>query len=358
MLIMQDPTNPDSTYLLESLLDACTSATKLAGAFAYATASGVRLLTSSDVFKTLIDNHEVDLIVGVDGVTNNVALDCLSEAAAGHDNFRVRAFLNPRNDVIFHPKFCWTKNDDSGSVIVGSGNLTEAGLLGNWEAYSCEQVDLERLGEVESVWNEWAARHEYCLKPLDDDEVRSRATQNTVMARQGDLPTLSTAPADDLAEEVESSHPLDPSAVLIAELPKNRPGQADVGKPAYENFFGARVGEQRLVMFRHVEANGELSPYSHTRRGVEVSSHNYRFELAAASQLTYPKNGRPIVVFVRIATRTFLYHLLMPSNAEYANVLQILDDRDAESSVRRIYMNAAELRILWPTGPFWTPRES
>ena len=106
MIVIQDPADPNSTYLLESLLDACGSANKFTGAFAFASSAGVRLVTGSDEFTEIAENHEVDLVVGIDAVTNNAALDELANVSRRYPNFRVRAFLNPRGAVIFHPKFC------------------------------------------------------------------------------------------------------------------------------------------------------------------------------------------------------------------------------------------------------------
>ena len=361
MIVFQDPSDANSTYLLESLFEACGSATKFAGAFAFASCAGVRLVTSGEAFAEIAKNHEIDLVVGVDGVTNIAALDALLHASRPFPKFRVRAFLNPRSDVIFHPKFCWTRKNGAGAVITGSGNLTEAGLLGNWEAYSYDNLDSSGMENIETCWSNWVERHDHCLLPLDDENVRERASQNTVMARQGDLPVLRSPRSDyDDATTVEPTttiYPLDPSEVLVAEIPRsgNRWKQANFDNYNYEHFFGARVGQQRLVVFRHISQSGRLSPYEHSRPSVEVASQNYRFELDAASGLEYPRvfEGRPIGVFIRIATRTFLYHLLMPSNPEYQSVVKILNDRDSTSAIRRERMTAEELRILWPTSPFW-----
>lgn len=359
MIVIQDPSNPSSTYLLESLLDACDSATKFAGAFAFASSAGVRLVTDSDTFAAIARDHEIDLVVGIDAVTNNAALDALLAVSKPFPKFRVRAFLNPKNDVIFHPKFCWTRVGDAGSIITGSGNLTEAGLLGNWEAYAYDSLDAAGIGSVEATWKDWVTRHDQSLRPLDDQEVRDRATQNTVMARQGDLPVLRSPRIVKKDPSVNVSLTVVPTIesadVLIAEIPRsgNRWKQANFDKHNYEHFFGARVGEQRLIVFRHVEEDGQLSPYERSRPSVEVKSQNYRFELDAASGLDYPDDGRPIAVFIRIATRTFLYHLLMPSDQEYPRVMNILNERDSESNVRRERMSENELRDWWPTAPFW-----
>jgi len=349
MLILQDPTDPNSTYLLESIFEACESATKVAGAFAFASLPGIRLVTQGTAFQAILENHEVDLVVGIDAVTNNAALDELLRVGQSRPNFQVRAFLNPRNDVIFHPKFCWTKRAETGILIAGSGNLTESGLLGNWEAYSLETLASEQLTDLENAWNAWTERHEPYLRPLDDPEVRSIATNNQVLAIEGDLPTLAAEPStrDPQVDE--------PEQVLIAEIPRsgNRWKQANFRKADYEQFFGARVGVRRLVVFRHVGSDGTLSPYEHDRPSVEVASQNYRFELDAASGLPYPDEGRPIGVFIRRATRTFWYHLLMPGDLEYDNVIDILDESANDTDVRRLRMSLAELRRRWPTSPFW-----
>lgn len=130
MLVIQDPTNEQSTYLLESLLDAFRSAEKVAGAFAFASSTGVRLFTEDKAFHEVALQHPIDLVVGIDAVTNNRALDSLDAVARKYPSVKVRAFLNPRREALFHPKFCWTKNRTGGHLIAGSGNLTEGGLLG------------------------------------------------------------------------------------------------------------------------------------------------------------------------------------------------------------------------------------
>ena len=179
------------------------------------------------------------------------------------------------------------------------------------------------------------------------------------MARQGDLPILRSSRNNEKDQPTNTPltavPALDPAEVLIAEIPRsgNRWAQANFDRSNYENFFGARVGEQRLIIFRHVDEGGRLSPYEHSRPSVEVRSHNYRFELDAARGLDYPDDGRPIAIFIRIGTRAFNYHLLMPSDQEYPTVQRILNDRDSKSGIRRERMNENELRDLWPTAPFW-----
>ena len=161
-------------------------------------------------------------------------------------------------------------------------------------------------------------------------------------------------------EEEEQITPPDSREVLVTEIPgsqNNRWGQANFKKRDYEGYFGARVDEQRLIVFRHVDRFGVPGIY-YTRKNITVQSRNFRFELDAARGVAYPTDGfRPIGIFLRNGTRNFLYHLSMPGDPEYSIVVKILDDLNDTSAVRRTRMTADELRNLWPSSPLWKVEE-
>jgi len=359
MLVIQDPTDAQSTYLLESLLDSIRSAEKIAGAFAFASSAGVRLFTEDVAFQQTARRHPVDLVVGIDAVTNEKALDSLTAISQDFPNVRVRAFLNPRRGALYHPKFCWTRTARGGHLITGSGNLTEGGLLRNWEAYAVDELNSAAISAVELAWNTWTARHAASLLPLDNAEVRKMASANNVLAPEGDLPTL-VAPAVPLApgaEPVTTLYIPSAATVLVAEIPRaaNRWNQANFHRDDFVNFFGAQQGASRLMVFRHVNANGTMAGYERNRPPVTVRSRNFRFELAAAAGLSYPTNGRPIGVFIRVATRTFFYRLMLPVDPEYATIRSLLQRRAGppRERMRSERMTVADLRAEWPTSPFW-----
>lgn len=355
MLIIQDPTNEQSTFLLESLLEAFGPAQKVVGAFAFASAAGVRLFAEDEAFQNVASQYPVDIVVGTDAVTNNRALDSLTDVARSFPNVTMRAFLNPRPEALFHPKFCWTKHSDGGQLITGSGNLTEGGLLGNWEAYSIEDLSPAGVAAVETAWNRWKTTHATALLPLDNPEVRKRVSENNVMAREGDLPTLVASPASQGEDPATTQLMSNSAAVLIAEIPRsgNRWKQANFDLDSYVNFFGAQEGVNRMMVFRHVRADGSMADYERNRPPVTVKSRNFRFELDAAAGLDYPTNGRPIGVFIHMATRTFFYRLLLPGDDQYDVVRRILDRRSGEGEVRRLRMTVEQLRREWPRAPFW-----
>jgi HKD family nuclease len=363
VLIIQDPTNVDSPVLLESFKNALSEADSIRGMFAFASSPGVRLFTEHEGFQQIVIRGAVEVIVGTDAVTNNRALDALMRVATQFPNFRARAFLNPKPEGLFHPKFCFTKKQGGGHLIAGSGNLTEGGLLSNWEAYSFDELNNERIEEVQATWDVWAAKHDAYLLPLDNPRIRERVSLNTVLAREGDLPLLTAVSETGSSEDPETEQLIPNNAeVLIAEIPasSDRWKQANFDLVNFRNFFGVRDdAANRLWAFRHINADGTLEPFEPPRPPVPVKSQNYRFELAAASGFAYPdlRDGRPIGVFVRMTARTFFYRLLMPNDSEYETVRNILVTRAGPNHrvdrMRRERFTIDELRHLWPDSPLW-----
>ncbi len=192
---------------------------------------------------------------------------------------------------------------------------------------------MPRISAVELAWDAWTTTHSRSLLPLDNVEVRRLASANSILARAGDLPTLvaSSVPTEPGEEPITTQLMPDAAAVLVAEIPQsgNRWSQANFHLDDYVNFFGAQEGAARLVVFRHVNADGTMAAYERNRPPVTVRSRNFRFELAAALGVPYPDltAGRPIGVFVRVATRTFFYRLMLPGDPQYPAVRRLLQRR-------------------------------
>ena len=157
--------------------------------------------------------------------------------------------------------------------MTGSCNLTERGLLGNWEAYAAEELDDETLSQFDEQWENWRERQGEWLRPLDDETVRERAAQNTVLALEGDLPTLHARPRASSGEcgTLGRSGAVE---ILLAEIPRSgrRWKQANFRKQDYESFFGADVTRPQLFVFRKVRSDGGLEDYTQDRPSVAVKS--------------------------------------------------------------------------------------
>ena len=364
MLIFQDPTHSDSTQLLETLRESFNSARKLVGAFAFASSRGVHLFARNEEFRRVATEHSVDIVVGIDAVTTVPALEKLLEVARDFPNVRARAFLNPRPESKFHPKFCWMRSDQGGRLIAGSGNLTEGGLLSNWEAYSVEDMSEAGIATVEAEWDAWAARHEASLLPLDDANVRLRALQNNVLALEGDLPALIAPPANQPVIEPETTLLVPGSGeVLVAEIPKNRAGQVNFRQEDYKGFFGAREGATRFVTFRRVNADGSMGEYEFSQ--VVISqSRNFRFELDGAAVGLDFEDRSAIGVYIQIGKRNFFYQIITPVDVEFQVIRGILERLAGQPvmsnrggrlvpDMRRTRLTVSELRREWPDAPFW-----
>ncbi len=322
---IQDPSWPNSQYLLEQIIDSSSAATAGGAAFAFASPGGVKLLLKDPSFSNFLSRAPFDLLVGVDAITNIAALDKLNACMEEFPRLSVRVFLNRQKSSLFHPKFCWFREDEKTTSLVGSGNLTPGGLRGNREAFfraslaAAESVQFH--GELES----WLLSHADNLLDPSDPLVIGRASLNTGKESLSNWAHDTVVENDDGAISVSASRN-DADVVLIAEIPRSgdRWNQANFDLDTFKNFFGATPGLTERIILTHINEDGTLGP-EEVRPGVAVSSHNFRFELEAASGLRYPENGRPIGVFVRVATRTFRYRLLMPGTTLHTSAAHYLD---------------------------------
>lgn len=357
-LYIQDPNDPKGTYLLEALLEGCDGAQAGGGAFAFVSTEGVKLFLEDEGFKTFAGKNSFDLILGVDGITNTSALKALEGAAAASSGLVPRVFLLGKPGTIFHPKFCWFRKPKGGVLITGSGNLTRGGLRWNLEAFTWEILSSGDVKSIEKQWTEFRTRSATRLKTLDDPEVIKRAKANDIVQRAvGDV-RKEVEPEDvkDKDPEKAETQPNPADEVLIAEIPAagDRWKQANFHKATFEKYFGATPGKQHRIFLYHVEDDGKLAPRE-VRPSVTVKSKNYRFELEAADDLPYPTAGRPIGIFIKMATRTFRYRLLMPNDPQYKTVESYLTKTvgTADQKMRETFLRVDGLRTVWPAAPFW-----
>ncbi|MDV3597885.1 hypothetical protein CMU77_17910 [Elizabethkingia anophelis] len=330
MLHFQDPYFQDSYTLHEALISSCSRSTQGKGAYAFASKGGIEILLKDNVFDSLLERGEYSLIIGIDEITNIASLEALELIKAERPNLIVKAFDHNNNGSLFHPKLSYFKNEDeSGSLIVGSGNLTLGGLRRNREAFSLLNLSTEEFQRIEQYWNSWLLHSTEFLKEINDPNVILKARNNQYARRtriivpeeaeiEIDIPTETVIETEILHQD---GWQFDPSSeVLVAEIPRsgNRWKQANFDIGTFQNFFGATPGDNsQRILLRNINDNFSLSEIE-VRPSVSVLSQNYRFELDAATGLPYPNEGRPIGVFVKVTTRMFLYHLYMPNQELYS----------------------------------------
>lgn len=343
---IQDPQWSNSSYLLEEIIVASDGAKSGAGVFAFASAAGINLLFEDAAFSQFLSAAPFELIVGLDAITDTAAIETLLKNIAKLPSLSVRAFVG--NGLgMFHPKFCWFRKKGGGFSLVGSGNLTAGGLRGNCEVFSVAALTPSELRAYDHTWRDWVKFHEPELLPLSDPRVIKLAKENAERNR-----SIKTSQSDILIEESDGKLSVGPArtkdaAVLIAEIPRggSRWNQANFDLDTFRTFFGASPGRTQRILLTHIDTNGISSPQE-VRPSVAVKSHNYRFELEAAAAHSYPVRGRPIAIFVRVATRTFRYRLVMPGDPDYREANTFLKAKCPKhvNRVRRLHTTLSKVR--------------
>lgn len=352
LLHIQDPTDPESPLLRDVLVSAAIGASSGGGTFAFASRGGVSLLFNDQDMQAFLVAGQFRLVVGVDEITDEAALSCLSDIVQGYPNLRVDVFYNAqRPALLFHPKFAWFRRPGGHlTCIVGSGNLTEKGLTKNWEAFTVSPTANAAANEIEATWNAWLASHAGDLRALDDADVRVRANENTRRNRQRRLRPLG---ADD-----PSPLPIE-MPVLLAEIPgPQRWTQANVDKTTFLGYFDASLDQEtnrrNKLNLWPIDAGGVRGNVE-VRPPIVVASRNFRVELGAASGIQYPPgDARPIAVFVKLGTRNFNYRLLMPGGVGYEAVrarLHELVPVVQAARMRRVRISVRQLAELLPNFP-------
>lgn len=335
------------------LADVGKGADRGGGTFAFATARGIRALLDlleRPQITLLKESTGFELIVGMDAITDERALDALTERLAMSPGLTALALVHGRS-TLFHPKFCWFEHGDRVTLIVGSGNLTPGGLTRNFEAFAVVLLDGDEAVAVLADINAWRARWQERLFTPDAQEAIDAAKTNSGAERSIRRPM---SPEDEASDE--DVPPSDDAAVLVLEIPRNAPGrtQLDVGLEHFQAFFGGKPGHQKQILIQHQAGDGKLDPIEPPRPLIETSSRNYRFEAAAGRDVPYPTDGRPVGVFVHMPDGVIRYTRLWPGDPGYSEVENFLTGRvgPAGRRIRREAAEASELLAAWPGCPF------
>jgi len=356
LLFIQDFSFSQSYSTHEAIIKSCSSSIAGYGAYAFASSSGVDILLKDKEFDGLLDRGPYSMVVGIDQITNLACIETLSEINNQKPNLNVRAFCHHDNGSLFHPKISFFKNaDGSGSLIVGSGNLTLGGLRRNREAFGVIDLSVDEFQRMEAYWQSWITESADRIKDINDEEVINKARENRYVRRPGDTARSREEVLDVEAEQEDDQivaikegwQYYSDSKVLLAEIPKsgNRWKQANFDKNTFSTFFGATPGDNsQRILLRSLNDDETMAPIE-IRPSISVISHNYRFELDAASGLLYPTNGKPIGIFIQLTTRMFLYHLFMPSHQNYQEILDWmnLNWHGRADRMKRIVSTADEL---------------
>lgn len=419
-MMIQDPTYASSMRLGEVLIDACTKGCDGAGAFAFVEENGIDLLLGDAVFSKYIKKYKYELVVGTDSITDQKAIDRLRAYCKSFSNLSVYGYVHDTRKFLFHPKVAWFKTATGGLSIIGSGNLTERGLYHNVEMYAYNELGSSDFNKLKSDWDSWmnysiANNFLFAIDdPIIDHAVNLSAAKKAsttsgpvssggmsgAILPSTELSTLygkqpkvtskkkpssvlisttsrakpnkankvigtSTIPAVTPIHVAPSINPIwtvtSSDRVLVAEVPKSKKRwkQINFDKVSFQDYFGATpgvTGGTYRILLRSVDAAGKLGA-TESRPSVSVKSHNWRFEISAASGMAYPVGSqRPYVVFSEVTTRSFLYELIMPGDSRYSDVdLYVKAWKSAKGVKRlaRIITDVSSIKPLTPNLGLW-----
>jgi hypothetical protein len=342
----------DSKTLHSALVAAATGATGGFGAFAFASATGIDTALAEPAVRKLLGTGQFQLVLGLDAITDTASVAAIKTAKAALPGASISLFYNPKGGVLYHPKTMFFRRPSGGRCLTGSGNLTLGGLRNNWEAFWTADITTADAALLEAQWAKWVADHKDNLLDADDPRVTAQAALNAktrarIQKAVKETDAEALAALEEGAAEAVSLNPF-----LIAEVPKNRPGQADFGIDTYQGFFGVTIGNPREVTFYQVMPDGSLAP-PERRHAVAVKSSNYRFEVEALGGLQHPANDHFILVFERIGKSEYRYVLLKPGEVGHASVQKFLNDNYFVSgnSKRRVVVTESDVLSAWPDNP-------
>lgn len=356
---IQDPTDPETHYLYEAIIGAATDATTWRGMYAFATRGGVDQLIEDPVVHDFMHRGgAIDLIVGIDAITNRQTLERMQELETRHPTFHPRVFWNSTRGL-FHPKIShFGYADGRKKLIVGSGNLTPGGLMHNFEGYSVVSGGRRETLDLSSL-DGFLVRHAADIRPIDQ-EALDRAALN-VMRPVVDVPrprVPKPGPPDVRpmpAGPATGSAPLD--RVLVAEVPDagGRWSQSHLNAAVIQDYFRVSDLATQRVYLTHVDAGGVRSEEKVRQVVYSTSNKNYKVEISAAKGKDYPTVGHPMLIFRERQVRCFDYMLLMPEDAGYTEIVALSQALPRlGKGFRRSITDLPALAQAWPSCPLLT----
>ena len=353
---IQDPTHAETNYLYEAILTAAVDAAGWRGVYAFASRDGVdHLIEDPVVHAYMRAGGEIDLLVGIDAVTNRPTLERLRELEHRNHRFRPKVFWNA-SAGLFHPKISdFTYEDGRRTLIVGSGNLTPGGLMNNFEGYTIVSVDGTEELDV-SALDEFLARHADNIRSIDD-EALERAARNLVRPIQkARRPGVTVGPLRRrIAATALRAAPVPGfERVLIARVPAagGRWAQVHFNADVVRDYFRITDHQTQRVYLTQVAANGDRGEVEVRPCVFSEINRNHKIEIRAASGQEYPDGGPPLLVFRERQLRVFDYMLLMPDENGYGSLMELTERLPARGrGFRRAITDMSALADSWPGCP-------
>ncbi|MFW6026514.1 MAG: hypothetical protein ACOCRX_09240 [Candidatus Woesearchaeota archaeon] len=299
-----------------------------------------------------------NLLVGIDNITTADALSRLKEFDdLDIPNYNISGFSS-HGKGIFHPKiFVFRKKDDTGTVIVGSNNLTQGGLFSNIEvSVKLENLTNEELIEWENLIKDtYEYLNENIFEITEDliNKIKETRKQQRKSKRKTVSKTSQKISSVDLLEkedvEIEQKN-----TVLIRQVPRagNRSKQVHFTIDIVENYFN--ISEETSISLQQVQPNKKPEPVETRPLVLSDVNRNAKIEINGAEILNdnYPEDGsRPILVFEKIDESFFRYMLLLKENDGFEELEGYLESLPKGRALPYEIMDLDKLLDIWSDYP-------
>ena len=358
---------------------------------AFASHGGITALTPY-ILRAKNKGVKIKIILGVD--QKCTSKEALEEVLSwGGDSY----IYYTLNASIFHPKVYLFENCDYYTLIVGSNNLTEGGLVRNVECSLLVQ-DMQGTSVHSAFYTYWKdilnsteenlyaitqelidQLYEKKIIPSDSEHAMTSAEKRINISSREKSPSVfknsgvqknpegfapkrlrrtikakkTAATAGPTVCEVIETLVEIGEDVLIAEI-GGGPRWKQVNFPIaiFEEFFGAERGNNDYcIRMMNISQDGSLGEIER-RQAVSVKSHNYRFEIQCdETKGEYPGDDvRPIVIFVKVNNNEFLYHVLLAKHDAYEKVKEYLyrETKNKDRELKRAIVHVEALHALYP----------
>ena len=177
-LRIQDPDDPPNNLLLDEVI-ALADAGEIVWLrmfFGFLTGSGMGALLRVPAVREVLLHSEVEVLVGIDSVTDRLGLERLLELATQNPQFKPRVIKHATGALI-HPKMLVARYADGRAVaVVGSNNLSFGGLSKNVEGYTIARFEPGEHLDL-SDWDGFIQRSGPLIREIDDEALETAKTQ-------------------------------------------------------------------------------------------------------------------------------------------------------------------------------------
>lgn len=359
---------------------------------AFASYGGITALTPH-ILRAKANDVKIKIILGVD--QKCTSKEALEEVLSwGVDSY----IYYTLNTNIFHPKVYLFENSDYYTLIVGSNNLTEGGLVRNIECSLLVQ-DMQGTSVHSAFYAYWKGILDsteenlypitqkligqlYEEKIIPSDSERAMTSAKKLLGVSSESKRSSIFKSSGVQKNPEGFDPkrlkrkikakkiavLDDATkstgvieapieigeeVLIAEI-GGGPRWKQVNFPIaiFEDFFGAERGNNDYwISIMNIGQDGSLGDVE-KRQAVSVKSRNYRFEIhCEETKGEYPGDDvRPIVIFVKLDSNEFLYHVLLVKHNAYEKVKEYLyrETKNKARELKRAIVHVEAIHAIYP----------